>query len=177
MNEPTTVPDDDRELFARLRRMWTARDPMPEGLIDDILVRLATEDLGTELALLTLVAESSALAGVRGPSDNHTFEFSDGETTLLLRVSSAGAGARRIDGWLAPAAAATIHLEGAAGETTADAGPDGRFAFAEVPEGTVRIRFRLRRDEAGAGTTAGGGASGGGASGEHTGYTTLEFEL
>jgi hypothetical protein len=164
MSEPTTVPEDNRELFARLREMWAARDPMPAGLVDDILVRLGTEDLGSDLALLTLVAESDGLVGVRGASDNHTFEFSDGDTTLLLRVSGAGVGRRRIDGWLAPASRATIHLDGAAGETTSEADTDGRFAFTDIPEGRARVWFdRLGVDA------------------EHVGasraFTTLEFEL
>ncbi|MDP9026827.1 MAG: hypothetical protein M3N46_04630 [Actinomycetota bacterium] len=164
MNKPMTAADDNRELFARLRRMWTARDPMPPGLVDDILVRLGTEDLSSDLALLTLVAESDGLVGVRGASDNHTFEFSDGDTTLLLRVSGAGAGTRRVDGWLAPASRATIHLDGASGEKTTEADADGRFAFADIPEGRVRIWFdRLGTDaDRESGTRA---------------FTTLEFEL
>jgi hypothetical protein len=164
MNEQTTAPDDNRELFARLRGMWTARDPMPQGLVDDILVRLATEDLSSDLALLTLVAESNGLLGVRGDTDNHTFEFSDGDTSLLLRISAAGVGRRRIDGWLAPASRATIHLDGVDGEKTTEADAEGRFAFTEIPEGRARIWFdRLEADASRSdGTRA---------------FTTLEFEL
>ena len=164
MNEPTTAPENNRELFARLRRMWTARDPMPQGLVDDILVRLATEDLSSDLALLTLVAESDGLLGVRGASGNHTFEFSDGDTTLLLRVSDAGAGTRRIDGWLAPASRTTVHLDGAAGEKTSDADSDGRFAFTDISAGRSRIWFdRLGTDAD--------------RSSASRAFTTLEFEL
>jgi hypothetical protein len=164
MSESTTTPEDNRELFARLREMWTRRDPMPAGLVDDILVRLGTEDLSSDLALLTLVAESDGLVGVRGASDNHTFEFSDGDTTLLLRVSGAGAGKRRIDGWLAPASRATIHLDGAAGEKTSEADADGRFAFTDIPEGRARVWFdRLGTDAERSGATRA--------------FTTLEFEL
>lgn len=162
MTEQARAPEDNRELFSRLRRMWTARDPMPAGLIDDILVRIATEDLSSEYALLTLVSESNELAGVRGLSDNHTLEFSDGATTVLLRVSSAGVGKRRVDGWLAPASAATLRIETSAGESTTSAGADGRFAFAELPEGRVRLWLDAAAESTGAAPQ---------------GFTTPEFEL
>lgn len=162
MNEQATTPDDNRELFARLREMWAARDPMPEGLVDDILVRLATEDLGTEYALLTLVSDANELAGVRGLSDNHTLEFSDGVTTVLLRVSSAGVGKRRVDGWLAPASSASLRIETEEGETSTVAGEDGRFAFADV----VGARARIWLDGV---ATADAPV--------RRGFTTLEFDL
>lgn len=162
MSEQTTAPDDNRELYTRLRQMWTARDPMPAGLVDDILVRLATEDLGTEYALLTLVSASRELAGVRGISDNHTLEFSDGETTVLLRVSSAGAGKRRIDGWLAPSSAAALRLETPTGEFTTEAGDDGRFAFAEIADDHARIWLDRASDRLGS---------------IQQGFTTPEFDL
>ncbi len=36
----------DNELFRRLRRLWTRRDPLPPGLVEDVLVALAAGDLG-----------------------------------------------------------------------------------------------------------------------------------
>jgi hypothetical protein len=166
MTSPGAAPDDNRELYSRLRAMWSRRDPMPEGLIGDILVGIATEDLGTEYALLTLVERSEELAGVRGLSDSRTLEFSDGVVTILLRVSPADGGKRRIDGWLAPASTGTLRLEQggveAPAETTVEADNEGRFVFAEVDAG--RTKVWLDRSPSAADAT-------------QRGFATPEFEL
>jgi hypothetical protein len=162
MTSTTVPPEDNRELFARLRGMWSRLDPMPEGLIDDILVRLATEDLSDEYALLTLVEHADEFAGVRGLSESQTLEFTDGSITILLRVSPAGAGSRRIDGWLAPASTGTLRLELAGQERSAVASAEGRFAFADVPEGVAQLWLDPSNDVSG---TA------------RRGFTTPEFTL
>ena len=162
MTSKSAAPEDNRELFARLRGMWSRLDPMPEGLVDDILVRLATEDLSDEYALLTLVERVDEFAGVRGLSESRTLEFTDGSITILLRVSPAGVGTRRIDGWLAPASTGTLRLALAGEERSALASAEGRFAFTDVPEGPAQLWLDPASDVSG---TA------------RLGFTTPEFEL
>ena len=156
-------PEDNRELFARIRRLWSILDPVPDGLVDDILVLIATEDLGDEYALLTLVEHSDHLAGIRGLSDSRTLEFTDGAVTILLRISPAAPGQRRIDGWLSPASTATLRLALGVDERAVQASPEGRFVFADVPEGRARMWLDPVSGEA-------TGAA-------RRGFTTPEFEL
>jgi hypothetical protein len=152
----------DNQLFGRLRGMWVERDPMPDGLIDSVLVAIATEGLAIEYALLTLLARSTELAGVRGPSNAQTLEFSDGEVTMLLRVSPLGDGRRRVDGWLAPAAALTVRLTQGHDDMTTSINAEGRFEFVHVPAGLTRVWLE---PDAGAGR------------GSARGFTTPEFDL
>lgn len=156
----------DNQLFGRLRGMWIERDPMPADLIDSVLVAIATQGLATEYALLTLLARSTELAGVRGPSNAQTLEFSDGETTMLLRVSPLADGRRRVDGWLAPAAALTVRLTQGHDDMTTSINAEGRFEFVHVPAGVTRVWLEP-------GTSGTNGTT----SGVTRGFTTPEFDL
>lgn len=137
----------DAALFARMRTMWQAVDPVPADLVDRMVAAVAVEDLTREYALLTLV-EGAALAAVRGESDTLTLQFSDGRTSVLLHVSETDAGARRIDGWV-DASALAVRLSQGDREWSADPGESGRFAFDDIPAGMSRIRLVIRDDEAG----------------------------
>ena len=64
----------DAALFARMRTMWEAVDPVPADLVDRMVAAVAVEDLTREYALLTLV-EGVALSAVRGESDTLTLQF------------------------------------------------------------------------------------------------------
>lgn len=137
----------DAALFARMRTMWEAVDPVPADLVDRMVAAVAVEDLTREYALLTLV-EGVALSAVRGESDTLTLQFSDGRTSVLLHVSETDAGTRRIDGWV-DATALAVRLAQGDREWSADPGESGRFAFEEVPAGMSRIRLVIREDDAG----------------------------
>ena len=95
----------DAVLFARMRAMWQDVDPVPAELVDRMVAAVAVEDLSREYALLTLV--SGDLAAVRGETDTATLQFSDGTTSVLVRVTATEDGSRRIDGWVDAAALAT----------------------------------------------------------------------
>ena len=79
--------DDDSALLGELAAMWEQRDPMPAGLVERVLVALATEDLDTEYELLHLVSRTDELTGARGGGDALTISFSGESFALLLRVS------------------------------------------------------------------------------------------
>ncbi|MCR2808756.1 MULTISPECIES: hypothetical protein [unclassified Microbacterium] len=132
----------DAALFARMRAMWQDVDPVPADLVDRMVATVAVEDLSREYALLTLV-EASQLAAVRGEADTATLQFSDGTTSVLVHVTVAEDGARRIDGWV-DAAALAIRLRQGEREWSTEAGEHGRFAFENVPPGVCRLRLVVR---------------------------------
>lgn len=137
MIEPTNA---DRELFAELRDMWEREDPMPDGLVEDVLVALAVADLASELATLRLVSDSSELVGARAAEGARVLQFTNAESVLMLRVSETDAGALRIDGWMVPAHNGILQLErDAIVVESTTASPEGRFEFRTVAAGTARL--------------------------------------
>ncbi|KRA25580.1 hypothetical protein ASD65_15015 [Microbacterium sp. Root61] len=132
----------DAAVFARLRETWREVDPMPADLIDRMVAAVAVEDLSREYALLTLV-EGAHLAAVRGEADTATLQFSDGETSVLVHVTTVEDGSRRVDGWV-DALPLAIRLTQGEREWSADPGEHGRFAFDAVTPGVSRIRLVVR---------------------------------
>jgi hypothetical protein len=162
IHDNASVSDDD--LFARLRRLWSRRDPMPVDLVDKVLVSLATHDLGVEYAMLTLLESSGMPVGVRGTSDVKLLEFSHGTRSIMLRVSDLGDGRRRVDGWIAPAAPLLVRLEQDDDDVTTAASAEGRFDFADIPEGRTRMWLQPEAAQSGSGTA-------------RQGFTTEYFSL
>jgi hypothetical protein len=134
---------EDAEMFARLRTLWSDVDPVPAGLIDRMVAAVAADGLNREYALLTLV--EGQLGAVRGEADALTLQFSDGTTSILLHVTTATSGRRRVDGWIDTAAAEIVLTQG---ERTRTASPTeiGRFAFDDVPPGLTRVHLTTAVD-------------------------------
>jgi len=132
------MPEHDAQLFTALREMWEERDPMPPGLVDDVIIALETQRLAEEYRELLLVSDARELAGVRGAAPR-ILEFGAAAVTLLLRIESDG-GTHRIDGWLAPprGGRAALVVRGAE-VASALITPEGRFEFPRVAEGICRI--------------------------------------
>ena len=89
----------DDHLWPHLASMWREHDPVPDGLVEQVLVGLAMEDLDTEYELLHLVDRTDRLAGVRGTATDTamTISFSGNAFSLLLRVSRLAGDRRRVD--------------------------------------------------------------------------------
>lgn len=134
----------DAALFARLRGVWEAVDPVPTDLVDRMVAAVAVEDLTREYALLTLV--EGTLSAVRGEADTATLQFSDGTTSVLLHVSVTEDGARRVDGWT-DAEPLAITLDQGDREWQADGGEHGRFSFDDVPTGLSRLRITVQGED------------------------------
>jgi hypothetical protein len=142
----------DEALITQLRGMWTAVDPMPGDLAERVLFTLQLEDLEVELMRLHETSELVGARGVepvgqRGTETPTAVTFSSESLTVMLTIGSDGAGLRRIDGWLAPAAPLRIDLrrwDGSAQNTVAD--DDGRFSFDDVPTGLVQLRIEATED-------------------------------
>lgn len=133
----------DHTLFTALRRVWRQVDPVPEGFVDDMVAAAASADLGRDYVLLTWV-DSDARSAVRGDADLLTMQFSDGATSVLVHVTAAERGARRLDGWV-DGEVAEVHLlrQLHTGEEAQATSADARFAFDDVPAGIVRLRIVL----------------------------------
>lgn len=126
-------------ILTDLRTMYEVLDPPPAHLTDAMIAAVAAEDLDADYALLSLLSRSTELAGTRG-SGVLTIEFSHDETSVLLRVAELDDDRRRIDGWVTGAEGDQARLVAGEDSTTAPL-TDGRFEFASVPAGLIRIYF------------------------------------
>lgn len=141
------LTDDD--LLARVAALYTDLDPAPDDLADGVLARLAVQDLETEWELLTLVERVDTRVGTRGEtepetSDTVALEFAGTRYRVLVRVSSADDGGRRLDGWVVPALPMRVFLgppgdELAHTRQSAYADREGRFEFPSPMSGEVRL--------------------------------------
>ena len=139
----------DEELLARMAGLYADLDPAPEDLADGVLARLAVQDLETEWELLTLVERVDTHVGTRAEaepetSDTVALEFAGTTYRVLVRVSNADDGTRRLDGWVVPALPMRVFL-GPPGDALAHtrqsayADRDGRFEFPSPMTGEVRL--------------------------------------
>ncbi|MBD7958206.1 hypothetical protein H9651_11195 [Microbacterium sp. Sa4CUA7] len=131
----------DAALFRALRQTWEQVDPVPTDLVDRMVAVVAAADLSREYALLSLV-EGEAHAALRGDAEMLTLQFSDGTSSVLIHTTENESGGRRIDGWVDAAATEVVLLRDDADES-AVAVQHGRFAFADVPAGVLRLRVVL----------------------------------
>lgn len=130
------MSESEGTLFARLRSAFESLDPAPADLADRMVAAMAVADLSREYALLTLIED--APAAVRGDADTTTLQFSDGNASILLHISRAENGARRVDGWV-DAAAVQVRLTQGTHTRAAVSDDQGRFAFDDVPPGLSRV--------------------------------------
>ena len=142
-----TTTDD--ELLHAVAELFAGLDPAPDDLADGVLARLAVRDLESEYELLTLVERVDTRAGTRGEDEPETsatvaLEFAGSTYRVLVRISDAEDGRRRLDGWVVPALPMRVFL-GPPGDALADtrqsayADRDGRFEFPAAMTGEVRL--------------------------------------
>jgi hypothetical protein len=136
---PATTSSEDEALWRDLASMWEARDPMPDGLVERVLVAIATEDLDAEYELLHLVERSHELAGARGSTDAVTISFAGDSFSLLLRVSGTDSDVRRVDGWVTPAQEMHVSVKQGGRTFEADVDAGGRFEIPRLPGGPSRV--------------------------------------
>ncbi|MCW2844967.1 MAG: hypothetical protein JWN22_2883 [Nocardioides sp.] len=131
------------DLLDVVRRVWTERDPVPEGLVARMQAAAATAGLDLDLELMLLVERSEELVGARGTATAYTLRFEYDGTQLLLRVDGDGDGCR-VDGWLTPAVPMTVRaltVRGDRREWVTTVSERGRFELPDLPSGLVRLRL------------------------------------
>src|SRR5271170_2459070 len=139
--EDEPVDESDGALLDEIREMFQAADPMPASLPERIRFSLALRGLEFEVARLS-VEDGSVMLAARGAEHSRTITFDSDSLTIMVRVDSNPDGTVRIDGWLAPAQSRTIEFRTMAETLTTDADDGGRFAFRQVPRGTVQLVAR-----------------------------------
>lgn len=143
------------QLLSVVRAVYDELDPVPTGLVDRMQAsaREAAEDLGIslELELMTLLEQSSELAGTRSDAATrsvYTLRFVHGQLDLLLRVAPDGERSR-IDGWVVPPEPITVRVIHDDGSVHAAVVSDtGRFDIPDVPLGLVRLRLEPHDERA-----------------------------
>lgn len=135
----------DGRILASIRALFDTVDPAPGGLADRVRFAVALADLETEAARLIAevseAGEQPALA--RGAAEeSRTITFDSSELTIMIRIDANSDGTARVDGWLAPPRLCRVEITQHDGAIAVDADDDGRFVFASVPRGTVRLVVR-----------------------------------
>jgi hypothetical protein len=144
------VPPDE-DLLALVRSLFEAADPVPAGLTERIRFSVALAGIEGEVARLTdgqaelsqLYEHSDLATLARGaPEESRTITFDSSELTIMIRIDSNVDGSARVDGWLAPPRCCQVEIALVGGSVTVEADDDGRFSFAAVPRGAVRLMVR-----------------------------------
>jgi hypothetical protein len=132
------LDEADLSILDSIREAFGAADPMPADLVDRIRFRIALRDLEVEIARLTAEEDRPVLAA-RGEEQSRTVTFDSDSLTIMIRVDANADGTARVDGWLAPPQDRTIEMKTPAGSLIVRADEQGRFAFSQVPRGTVQF--------------------------------------
>lgn len=132
-------------LLDSLAELWERRDPVPEDLVDRILISLAMDDLDVHYELLDLTARLVGLAGARSEDEAITFTFDSADLSMVLRVSSTGGETCRVDGWITPARELTVTATQGGVSVQANVLDQGRFEFPQLRSGATR--FLLHPEE------------------------------
>ncbi|MEA2001847.1 MAG: hypothetical protein U9N84_08195 [Actinomycetota bacterium] len=132
----------DEQLLARLNAALDAADPLPEAVVDAAKASFTWRTIDAELAALVFDSAAEDLVGVRsaGVARQMTFRTPGVEIELVV-VSETS---RRLVGQLVPPQAAEIELHHEDVTRTAQSDNLGRFAFQDVPAGSVRLTCKLK---------------------------------
>lgn len=133
-----SMDDIDWSLLDGIRELFERADPMPADLPERIKFSLAMRDIEAEVARLT-AADEPQLAGARGAEHSRTVTFDSDSLTIMIRIDQNDDGTVRIDGWLAPPQSREIEMQTTADTRRVRSDEQGRFAFASMPAGTVRL--------------------------------------
>ena len=91
--------EQDAAILAEVRQLWAERDPLPDGLVDQIQFAIDLECLDVEVLRMTLLDEATS---ARGDELSRLVTFSSDTLTIMIRVFPGKDGTNRIDGWLTP---------------------------------------------------------------------------
>jgi hypothetical protein len=158
MKSPDNAPDKqlddfDFAMLDGIRAIFEQVDPMPADLPERIKFSLAMRALETEVALLA-AEEDPRLVTARGAEESRTVTFDSASLTIMIRIDSNKNGTVRIDGWLAPPQRREIEMETLLETLSGCSDEQGRFAFADVPQGTARLVVRAAGpDQSGGGSS------------------------
>jgi len=130
-----------------MAEMYSALDPVPDGLVDRVKFGLTLEALHAEIAELQRDTE---FAGVRSEAtgDVQSVTFTSSTLTTMITVTPTSADRVRVDGWIAPGGGVEVELRGRVSSRRTVADADGRFVFDEVEKGLAQFVLRPPTAEA-----------------------------
>jgi len=131
------LDEADFGLLGGIRELYQATDPMPADLPERIRFFLSLRDLEIEMA--RLAEEDQLIVATRGTEQSRTITFDSDSLTIMIRIEANRDGTARVDGWLAPPQRRDIEMKTTADSLTVASDEQGRFAFAQVPHGTVQL--------------------------------------
>ena len=128
----------DLRLLAGVRELWSAADPMPAMLVEQIHFAIQLEDVDLEVMRI----REEELASSRSTEQGRLITFDSESLTIMVNVSAESGGTIRLDGWLTPPDAHPIEIRTASGPMATSSDVQGRFALGGVPHGMVQIVVR-----------------------------------
>ena len=150
MSEAADAPLDevDAAVLAELAAMYTVADPSPSDLDARVSFAVALQHGDLEMEVARLTEDLLVGGGARAADQPRTLTFDCPTLTVMVTVVALPHGQRRIDGWLAPAAALVVDVRAGGSGTvthTVTADPTGRFVVESVPAGLAQLTVHLAR--------------------------------
>lgn len=131
----------DEELLSRLAEALDIAEPLPDGVIEAAKMTFTWRTIDAELAALVFDSATDELAGVRSSAATRQMTFRTRGVEIELVVISETT--RRLIGQLVPPQAAEIELHHEEETRTMQSDNLGRFAFHDVPAGSVRLTCKF----------------------------------
>ena len=129
----------DATVLGMIADFYDRIDPVPLDLVDRLQFSITLDALNAELAELQQLPE--AMLAYRGEQASlaQTLTFTSDSLTTMIAISPDGPDRIRIDGWIAPAAEASVELHQGSLRRQVPADADGRFVFEDVAHGLTRF--------------------------------------
>lgn len=129
----------DAIVLGRIADLYDRIDPVPEDLVDRLQFSITLDALNAELAELQQLPEATLAYRGEQASMARSLTFASDSLTTMIAISPDGPDRIRIDGWIAPAAEASVELHAGQLRRQVTADADGRFVFEDVAHGLVRF--------------------------------------
>lgn len=130
----------DLQILDSVRDLWTAVDPVPDGLSERIRFAMSVASLEAEVA--RIVDDSEALAGVRSVYERATsLTFETNSVSAMLDIDEVDPDHVDITGWVSELDTEVELRERSRSRITHTDG-NGRFEFIGIEHGLVQLVFR-----------------------------------
>ncbi|MGW4213489.1 hypothetical protein ACWEIJ_36265 [Lentzea sp. NPDC004789] len=121
-------PLDDRDflILDSIRDVYSAIDPMPAEMLENIRFAVAVEHLDAEVAR---AASDLVAVTTRGENRERLVTFESPSMTVIVGIRHNSDRTTRVDGWLTPPGSHRVELRTPDGTITTESDEHGRFAM------------------------------------------------
>jgi hypothetical protein len=133
------MDDVDVAVLSGLRDMWTAVDPMPGALLDQIKFAVDLERVDLEVTRLVELEPATARGG---DEQSRLITFDSDSLTIMVSIRANQDGSVRVDGWLTPPGPRPVELRTEHRRLTTVSDEDGRFVLDPVQSGMAQLVVR-----------------------------------